>query len=98
MFIYYVMISFLLNIQLKVGGLFSTTVRNHMKDFGRISVCGAISTYNDKTGEPATAPCCEGAFVFKQLKMEGFLVHRWMNRWMEGLAQMTKWIQEVSIL
>ena len=66
-----------------------------MKDFGRISVCGAISTYNDKMGEPATAPCCEGAFVFKQLKMEGFLVHRWMNRWMEGLAQMTKWIQEV---
>ena len=67
-----------------------------MKDFGRISVCGAISTYNDKTGEPTVVPCCEGAFVFKQLKMEGFLVHRWMNRWMEGLTQMTKWIQEVD--
>ena len=80
----------------KVGGLLSSTVRNHMKDFGRISVCGCISTYNDKT--PTLAPSCEGAFVFKQLKMEGFLVHRWTSRWMEGLSQMAKWIQEVEWL
>lgn len=80
-----------------MGGLFSTTVRNHMKDFGRISVCGAISLYNDKPTEPTMAPCCEPAFVFKQLKMEGFLVHRWTNRWMEGCSQMLKWIQEVSV-
>lgn len=78
-----------------VGGLLSTTIRNHMKDFGRISVCGSISTYNDKT--PTMAPACEAAFVFKQLKMEGFLVGRWMSRWMEGLSQMTKWIQEGKI-
>lgn len=65
-----------------------------MKDFGRISVCGSISAYNDKT--PSMAPVCEPAFVFKQLKMEGFLVGRWMSRWMEGLSQMTKWIQEVK--
>lgn len=81
--------------RLQVGGLLSSTIRNHMKDFGRISVCGAISTYNDKTGEATTAPCVEGTFIFKQLKMEGFLVHRWLDRWMEGLSQMAKWIQEV---
>lgn len=78
-----------------VGGLLSTTIRNNMKDFGRISVCGSISTYNDKT--PTMAPACEAAFVFKQLKMEGFLVGRWKSRWMEGLSQMTKWIQEGKI-
>lgn len=77
--------------------MISTTVRNHMNLYGRISVCGAVSTYNDKTGEPTVAPCCEGTFVAKQLKMEGFLVQRWSNRWMEGLTQMTKWIQEVEI-
>jgi prostaglandin reductase 1 len=65
-----------------------------MKDFGRISVCGCISAYNDKT--PSMAPVCEPAVVSKQLKMEGFLVGRWMSRWMEGLSQMTKWIQEVK--
>lgn len=65
-----------------------------MRDFGRISVCGSISTYNDVT--PTMAPACESMFVFKQLKMEGFLVGRWTSRWMEGLTQMSKWIQEVS--
>lgn len=80
----------------KVGGLLSSTIRNHMKDFGRISVCGSISTYNDTA--PTMAPACEAAFVFKQLKMEGFLVSRWTSRWMEGLSQMTKWIQEVQFL
>ena len=84
--------------RLQVGGLLSSTIRNHMKDFGRISVCGAISTYNDKTGEPTMAPSVEGTFIFKQLKMEGFLVHRWLDRWMEGLSQMAKWIQEVLVL
>ena len=44
------------------------------------------------------APACEAAFVFKQLKMEGFLVGRWTPRWMEGLSQMTKWIQEVNTI
>ena len=68
-----------------------------MKDFGRISVCGSISTYNEKTGEPTLVACCEGAFVFKQLKMEGFLVDRWQDRWIEGLTAMTKWIQGVMI-
>ena len=67
-----------------------------MKDFGRISVCGSISTYNDVN--PTMAPASEGAFVFKQLKMEGFLVQRWNSRWMEGLTQMTKWIHEVSFV
>lgn len=68
-----------------------------MKDFGRISVCGAISTYNDEMSVPTMAPACEGTFIFKQLKMEGFLVHRWLNRWMEGLAQMSQWIREVIV-
>ena len=80
----------------KVGGLFSTTVRNHMKDFGRIAVCGAISTYNGDQ-ETSTAPTCEATFVFKQIKMEGFNVQRWIGRWMEGLTQMAQWIQEVNI-
>ena len=66
-----------------------------MKDFGRISVCGAISVYNDKPANPTVAQCAEPALVFKQLKMEGFLVHRWADRWVEGHAEMIKWIIEV---
>lgn len=64
-----------------------------MNDFGRISVCGAISLYNDTV--PTLVPCVEPAMVFKQLRMEGFLVHRWTHRFLEGMGQMSTWIQEV---
>lgn len=36
-------------------------------------------------------------FVFKQLKMEGFIVNRWTDRWMEGITAMAKWIGEGKI-
>lgn len=32
--------------------------------------------------------------IFNQLKMEGFLVHRWLDRWFEGIEQNKKWIEE----
>ena len=66
-----------------------------MNEYGRISVCGAISMYNDDNDAPSMAPGAEPELVFKQLKMEGFLVHRWINRWLEGLNQMLQWIDEV---
>jgi len=80
-----------------VGGLFSSTVRGHMKDFGRISVCGAISVYNDKPSNPTMIPSVEPNLLFKQVKMEGFLVHRWMDRWEEGIGAMAKWMMEGKI-
>lgn len=32
----------------QVGGDTTFTVINQMKVFGRVSLCGAVSTYNDK--------------------------------------------------
>lgn len=32
--------------------------------------------------------------MFKQLKIEGFVVYRWLDRWLEGLTQLQKWIEE----
>ena len=65
-----------------------------MKHYGRISVCGAVSLYNDTT--PSMTPCIEPVLVFKQLKMEGFLIHRWLDRYQEGMDQMSQWIQQVQ--
>lgn len=31
-----------------------------------------------------------------QLRVEGFIVNRWLNRWMEGLTQMMRWVLEVG--
>jgi prostaglandin reductase 1 len=32
----------------------------------------------------------------KQLKMEGFSVKRWHDRWNEGIKQNLQWIKEVT--
>ena len=45
-----------------VGGDDASTVINHMKPFGRIAVCGAIATYNDK--ERPRVPMTSHSFVF----------------------------------
>lgn len=78
----------------QVGGQLSAIVRSYMNPFGRISVCGAIALYNDTA--PTMVPCIEPTLVFKQIKMEGFLVHRWLDRYQEGMDQMSTWIKEVS--
>ena len=36
---------------LQVGGTVSSTIIDHMREHGRILICGSISTYNDKEGE-----------------------------------------------
>lgn len=74
-----------------VGGEVSSMILNRMNDYGRISVCGAISSYNN---EIPKVPAVQSVLVFKQLKMQGFLVWRWSDRWMEGITEMAKWINE----
>jgi prostaglandin reductase 1 len=74
-----------------VGGEVSSIVFNQMNDYGRIAVCGAISSYNSDIPK---VPAVQTIFVFKQLKMEGFLVWRYTDRWMEGINQIGKWIED----
>ncbi|XP_037080093.1 LOW QUALITY PROTEIN: prostaglandin reductase 1-like [Pollicipes pollicipes] len=80
-----------------VGGMLSHRVRQQMNLFGRISACGAISSYNDKTGQESQVPVPEGPIVFKQLKIEGFIVSRWWNRRAEAVQQMAAWIRDGKI-
>ena len=63
-----------------------------MKNLGRIAVCGYASLHSE---ESSTSAHLESILVSKQLKMEGFLYHRWLNRWFEGVHQMLQWIKEV---
>ncbi|XP_068584321.1 prostaglandin reductase 1-like [Cebidichthys violaceus] len=75
-----------------VGGPFSSVAIQQMKDFGRIAVCGAISTYNDTT--PQTGPYPHLTMIFKQLKMEGFLQSRWQHKHPESLKRLMGWLKE----
>lgn len=65
-----------------------------MNKYGRISVCGSISSYNCDIKSLPKATIVQPPMVFQELKMEGFIVYRWKNRWMEGIQQNMKWIQE----
>lgn len=63
-----------------------------MKDFGRVSVCGSISSYNSQN-LPKTN-ILQPAVVFKQIRIEGFIVSRWGDRWFEGIEKNMAWIRE----
>uniref|UniRef100_A0A1L8DCM3 Prostaglandin reductase 1 n=1 Tax=Nyssomyia neivai TaxID=330878 RepID=A0A1L8DCM3_9DIPT len=80
-----------------VGGEISSAVISNMNLFGRIAVCGAISSYNDDVKSWPKVPHVQPEFVFKQLKMEGFIVTRWLHRWMEGILQIKEWMKEGKI-
>jgi prostaglandin reductase 1 len=75
-----------------VGGEISNAVMERMNQYGRISVCGAISGYN--SGGDVKVGMVQLFVVSKQLKMEGFVVRRWTDRWFEGIEQNKKWIKE----
>jgi NADPH-dependent curcumin reductase CurA len=75
-----------------VGGVISDAVFALLNPFARVSVCGQISQYNLQRPEPG--PRLLGQILVKQLKVEGFIVTRFQERWPQGIAQMARWIQE----
>jgi leukotriene B4 12-hydroxydehydrogenase/15-oxo-prostaglandin 13-reductase len=78
-----------------VGGAITDAVFPLLNVFGRVSVCGQISMYNLEKPEPG--PRLLPYTLVKQLKVEGFIVTRWQNRWGEGVAQMAQWLKEGKI-
>ncbi|XP_047030148.1 prostaglandin reductase 1-like isoform X1 [Helicoverpa zea] len=77
-----------------VGGELSTMVMSQMNQYGRVAVCGAISTYNETDPEKRKATILQPLIVSKQLKIEGFLVNRYADRTLEGIHQNLKWVKE----
>ncbi len=75
-----------------VGGAITDAVFPLMNTFGRMSICGQISQYNLQKPEPG--PRILSFVLVKQLKVEGFIVSRFMNKWREGIAQMAQWLRE----
>jgi leukotriene B4 12-hydroxydehydrogenase/15-oxo-prostaglandin 13-reductase len=78
-----------------VGGVISDAVFTLLNPFGRVSVCGQISQYNLQ--EPELGPRLLIQILVRQLKVEGFIVTRFQERWPQGIAQMARWIQEGKI-
>ena len=75
-----------------VGGAITDAVFPLMNVYGRMSICGQISQYNLEKPEPG--PRILGIVLVKQIKVEGFIVFRWLNRYPEGIQQMAAWLAE----
>lgn len=77
-----------------VGGKLGYIIQEQMRMFGRISICGAISTYND---EQIMVPALR-TFHRRNLKMEGFNVYaRWGDRFGEAIEGNLEWLKEGKI-
>ncbi|XP_018057670.1 PREDICTED: prostaglandin reductase 1-like [Atta colombica] len=75
-----------------VGGDIAGTVMYQMNLYGRVAVCGSISSYDAKSLPKCTI--LQPAILLNQLKVEGFIVKRWLDRWNEGIMQNLRWIRE----
>lgn len=75
-----------------VGGALTDAVFELMNPLGRVAVCGQISQYNDPAGD--IGPRQFGRMIVKQLRVEGFLVFRWVNRFAEARERMSVWLRE----
>lgn len=78
-----------------VGGVLSSIViGDNMRMFGRISVCGSISNYNDNT---ILVPAFN-KFHRQNLRMEGFMNYRWIKKWLdEGMFEMIQYVKDGKI-
>ena len=73
-----------------VGGKITDAVFPNLNLRARIAICGQISQYN--LTEQELGPRLLQYFIVKRIRMQGFLVFDFINRYQEGLKQMTKWL------
>jgi NADPH-dependent curcumin reductase CurA len=78
-----------------VGGAISDAVFALLNPFARVSVCGQISQYNLQA--PELGPRLLAQILVRQVKVEGFIVTRFLERWQQGVAQMATWMKEGRI-
>lgn len=80
-----------------VGGELSSLILNEMRQFGRISVCGSISSYNLPVEQWPQVPILQPLFVSKQLTMEGFIVRSYLDRRLEAFGKLSQWVYDGKI-
>jgi len=73
-----------------VGGDILEAGIAQMADFGRIVLCGAISSYNDVSAKPG--PHNLMLLVSRRLRMQGFIVLDYLDRADEAIAALTAWV------
>lgn len=77
------------------GAVLETAVRN-MARFGRIVLCGQISTYN--TGPSARGLSDTMRIVYGSLRVQGFLFTDFKSEFPEAMQDLTSWVRSAAIV
>ena len=82
-----------------VGGPLLDAILPMMKVHGRVVCCGAVSQY-DTEGPPVGSRFVPGLVVVSRLRLEGFLVSDFEDRWPEGETRLSEWVSsgELKVL
>jgi len=60
-------------------------------------VCGAIDQYNTKPEEREKGPYPWWLLIGRQIRMEGFVVPRWIKEWDAFVKEVRSWVEEGKI-
>ncbi|MEO8458073.1 MAG: NADP-dependent oxidoreductase [Chloroflexota bacterium] len=74
-----------------VGGPLLDAVLPVMRPHGRVACCGSVSQY-DVEGQPVGARLVPGILVVSRIRMEGFLVGDFYDKWPGAEKQLAAWI------
>ena len=66
-----------------------------MKDYGRVVICGLISSYNSK--EPVPGPYMFRNVIMRRLSIRGFVILDYVEQMPAVLADLASWIADGSI-
>lgn len=75
-----------------VGGDIMDAVFNRMNNFGRMPLCGMISTYNDD--ERPSGPTDFSRILMHRLTVRGFIITDFLPRAAEAMAELIPWVME----
>ncbi|MDD3763514.1 MAG: NADP-dependent oxidoreductase [Nevskiales bacterium] len=75
-----------------VGGEVLDAGLTVMKDFGRVVICGLISTYN--ASGPVPGPYMFRNVIMRRLTIQGFVILDYMERYPELQLKLAGWMQE----
>jgi len=73
-----------------VGGPIMDAVLAHMNLFGRMALCGMISTYN--AAGPVPGPSDFARVLMRRLLIKGFIVIDYLPRAAEAFAELAPWV------
>jgi NADPH-dependent curcumin reductase CurA len=81
-----------------VGGEILDAALAHLARYARVVICGAISQYNTASIDAFRGPSNYMSLLVNHASMTGYVVTDYLDRYGEGLTQMSTWLKEGKIV